>query len=89
MKAAETWKEINAKSMAEAALILGLQAWEKLFAVYPKTDLPFADAYRLFVNRAEVASSQNMQDVAFTCIKTASEYLSHLPSNQVSLSSSL
>ncbi len=79
IKAAACWQEIDAYAMAEAALVLALQAWEKLCAIYPKAELPYEDGFRLFVQRAELASKQNAQDVAFACLKTAREYLVHCP----------
>jgi hypothetical protein len=69
--------------MAEAALVLALQAWEKLSSTYPKPELPYEEAFRLFVHRADIAASQNMQDVAYSCVKFAREYLAHLPAAQV------
>ena len=70
--------------MAEAALVLALQAWEKLVATYPKNELPYDEAFRLFVHRAELAAGQNAQDVAHTCVKHAKEYLAFLSQNQAS-----
>lgn len=83
VKAGASWQEVHSNAMSEAALVLGLQAWERLLATYPKTELPYEDAFRLFVHRAELASNQNAQDVALTCIRTAKEYLANLPSSQV------
>ena len=40
-KAAASWQAIAATAMSESALVLALQAWEKLVHIYPKTELPY------------------------------------------------